>query len=113
MLFIKTVNLAIRFLLELCVLAALGYGGFHFGAGSLITKLALGIGSPLLIAILWGTFIAPKATLLLPEPYRFILECLIFGAASSALYLVGETNLAMILGVLFLINRIQLSIWKQ
>lgn len=110
--FIKSVNLAIRFLLELCALASLGYWGFQVGK-SAYTKFVFGIGSPLLLAILWGTFIAPKASLKLPEPYRFMLEFVIFGAASFALYFVDKTILAIILGMVFIINRILLIVWKQ
>jgi len=109
---IKTVNLAIRFLLELCALISLGYWGFHVGS-SVYTKFLFGIGSPLLLAILWGTFIAPKASLKLPEPYRFILELIIFAVASFALYVADKTILAIILGIVFVINRILLIIWKQ
>ncbi|MGG2093356.1 YrdB family protein [Bacillus sp. S13(2024)] len=110
--FIKSVNLAIRFLLELCAIASLGYWGFQVGE-SAYTKFVFGIGSPLLLAILWGAFIAPKASLKLPEPYRFILELIIFGAASFALYFVDKPILAIILGMVFIINRILLIIWKQ
>ncbi|MGG0238133.1 YrdB family protein [Bacillus rhizoplanae] len=109
---IKSVNLAIRFLLELCALASLGYWGFQVGK-SVYTKFVFGIGSPLLFAILWGTFIAPKASLKLPEPYKFLLELVIFGVTSSALYFVDKTILAIILGMVFIINRILLMIWKQ
>ncbi|MFJ8526695.1 YrdB family protein [Bacillus sp. NPDC094106] len=110
--FIKSVNLAIRFLLELCALASLSYWGFQVGE-SVYTKFIFGIGSPLLFAILWGTFIAPKASLKLPEPYRFILEFIIFGVASSALYVVDKTILAIILGMVFIINRLLIITWKQ
>src|SRR5215211_3227281 len=46
---VKFVNLALRFLLELCALVALGYWSFKGGGGP-IMKLALGIGAPLLAA---------------------------------------------------------------
>ncbi|HEX6711657.1 MAG TPA: DUF2568 domain-containing protein [Rubrobacter sp.] len=39
-------NLARAFLLELCALAALGYWGVSVGGG-LVTKRALGLGTPL------------------------------------------------------------------
>ena len=64
---VKIANLALRFLLEVCALVALGYWGFKTG-GSLITKLALGIGAPLLAAVLWGTFVAPAQWWRCQEP---------------------------------------------
>ena len=43
---IKSANLALRFLLELCALVAFGYWGFQTGQG-LLLKIGLGIGVPL------------------------------------------------------------------
>ena len=62
-------NLALRFLLELCALVALGYWGFHTDRGMGL-KLVLGIGAPLLAAVIWGTFVAPKASVQLPGALR-------------------------------------------
>jgi Protein of unknown function (DUF2568) len=47
---IKGANLALRFLLELCALGALGYSGFKAG-NTTIAKIALGVGVPLVAAI--------------------------------------------------------------
>ncbi len=58
---LKMLNLAVRFLLELCMYAAVGYWGFKT-QNSWLMKIFLGIGLPVLIAVLWGTFLAPKAT---------------------------------------------------
>jgi len=44
---IKSANLALRFLLELCALVALAYWGFQTGRG-LIVKIGLGMGAPLI-----------------------------------------------------------------
>jgi quinol-cytochrome oxidoreductase complex cytochrome b subunit len=57
---IKSLNVAVRFLLEICVLVSVGYWGFKTGSGWFL-KILLGIGAPFLIAIIWGTFGAPKA----------------------------------------------------
>ena len=110
--FIKPINLAIRFFLELCALASLCYWGFQFWE-SVYVKFIFCIGSPLLFAIIWGIFIAPKASLKLPEPYRFILEIILFGVTSVALYVVEQTTLAIILGMVFIINRTLIIVWKQ
>lgn len=60
MILLQYTNLAIRFLLELCALATLGYWGFHTGQGFLL-RLGLGLGSPLALAVLWGMFGSPNA----------------------------------------------------
>jgi hypothetical protein len=50
---IKGANLALRFLLELCALGALGYWGFKTGNGTL-AKRGFGVGAPLVAAVVWG-----------------------------------------------------------
>ena len=45
----KVANLGLRFALELCTLAALGYWGFRTGSGPLM-KLVLGLGAPVVAA---------------------------------------------------------------
>src|SRR5262245_19782947 len=102
---IKAANLAVRFLLELCVLAAVGYWGFQTGQG-LILKLILGLGAPLLVAVFWGIFLAPASSRRVAEPWRFLLEVVVFGLAVAALATTGHATLAWALGLTFLINRI-------
>ena len=58
-------NLTVAFLLELCALAALGYWGLRTASGP-ATKAALGIGAPLLAAVLWRLFAAPRAPVSIP-----------------------------------------------
>ncbi len=57
---IKGANLLLRFLLELCALGALGYWGFKSGSAT-STKVVLGVGAPLVAAVVWGTFLSPIA----------------------------------------------------
>lgn len=49
--------LGVRFVLELCAVCALGYWGLQTGQNGLM-KILLGLGAPLLAAIVWGTFVA-------------------------------------------------------
>lgn len=98
------VNLALAFGLELCALAALGYWGTHTGGGPL-AKTALGIGAPLLAAVLWGLFAAPKAAISVP-PVKFAVEVLVFGSATMALYAAGHRALAAALAILVVGNSI-------
>jgi hypothetical protein len=59
---IKTVDLLIRFLLELCILLIFGYWGFKTGSQGL-SKVFLGVGVPLASAVIWGTFFCPQSRL--------------------------------------------------
>ena len=79
---IKGANLALRFLLELCALVALGYWGFKTGSGAL-AKIALGIGTPFVAAIVWGVFVAARAPVALPGVVVLLLQALVFGSAAA------------------------------
>jgi hypothetical protein len=66
------------------MLAALGYWGFKTG-DSAATQWLLGIGAPALAAVVWGAFIAPKATVKVPPAAWIGLQVIVFGAAAIAL----------------------------
>ena len=91
----KAINLGVRFLLELSALVALGYWGFTTGDG-LAARIGLGIGAPLTAAIIWGTFVAPKARNRLADPLRHVPELLVFGSAVAALFATGHGVLAWV-----------------
>ncbi|MDQ6660257.1 MAG: YrdB family protein [Chloroflexota bacterium] len=101
---IKSVNLALRFLLELCAVAALAYWGFQSGSG-LIMKIILGVGVPLLTVVIWAIFVASNAAVHLPEPIPFVLGLIILGLAAAAL--------AVVFGVIVVINAVLMVIWGQ
>jgi hypothetical protein len=109
---IKYVNLALRFLLEICALLALGYWGFHTGK-SLILKIVLGIGTPLMVAIVWGMFGSPGAPVKLSASFHLLLEFIIFGLPVVALYVAGKPGLSLVFGLTVVINRSLMYIWKQ
>ncbi len=109
---IKAGNLGVRFLLELCMLAALGYWGFHT-ARDVIGKLAVGIGVPLLVAILWGVFLAPASSMRLEGPLYLILEVAIFGVAAAALSATGHPALAWTFVLIAVLNKVLMVISGQ
>ena len=84
-------SLALRFALELAALAALAVWGAKTGDGT-AAKLALGIGTPLAAAVLWGLFVAPRATYDIPAA-RAAGQVLVFGAAALALVALGRPAL--------------------
>lgn len=91
------------FLMELCALAAFSYWGFHLNYGWFL-KLLFGIGTPLLVAIFWGAFIAPKANFPVIIPVRIILQLIVFALATASLYFSGNSKLAVIYGVVVMIG---------
>ena len=90
---LAALNLLIRFLLELCMLGAVAYWGFETGDNA-VTKALLGIGTPLLMAVVWGVFISPKAAFgLRPVPW-VALQAVLFGIAAIALATFASPALA-------------------
>ncbi len=110
---LKLLNLGLRFLLELCILVIFGYWGFKTGGNSTLLKFLLGMGSPILFAAVWGIFLAPKSSMQLGEPWKFLLELIVFGLTGWALYSTGKTNLTITFGVIYLLNKILMIIWRQ
>lgn len=109
---LKYANLALRFLLEICALAALGYWGFNIKR-RLIIKFALGVGAPLLAAVVWGMFVAPYSSYSSHKLLKLFLEVFILGSAAVALYFSEQPYKAMVFGVLVIVNRILMHIWGQ
>ena len=98
MLPVKSLNLGLRFLLELGALAALGYWGWQFGIAG-FARVLLAAVTPLLAASLWGRFIAPKASNRLEDPIRAGVEVIFFGAATAALATTGAITIAAAFGM--------------
>lgn len=65
---IKVINEIFSFFLELAMLAAFAYGGFHFGDNR-VMHYFLGIGIPVLVIIFWAKYMAPKAVSRLSIPW--------------------------------------------
>ena len=109
---IKSANLALRFLLELCALAALAYWGFQTGR-VLSAKIGLCIGAPLLAVVVWAMLVAPNAAVHLPGLVPFVLGLVILGLAAVALAAAGHPYLAVIFGAIVVINAALMLVWGQ
>jgi hypothetical protein len=99
------VNEALAFLMELLALAALAWWGAVTGSG-LFLSLLLGIGLPLVAAVLWGATASPKARVRLPLAYVLAVKAVVFGAAMLALDGLGHRTLAILYGVLAAANTV-------
>ena len=104
-------NLMVAFLLELCALGALGYWGVRAG-GVPVAKAALGIGAPLLAAVLWGLFAAPRAPASVPI-MGLVVKLLVFGSAAAGLYATGHRALAAAFALLVVANAILVRTSRQ
>ena len=95
-------NYGLRFMLELSVLAALGYWGFVKFDGAV--QWLFGLGAPLIAASVWGTFVAPKASRPTVDPVRLLLEVAVFGSGVAALLAAGSTALALVFAALVVVH---------
>ena len=93
----QRLSLGLRVLMEVGVVLALGYWGFHTGHGT-GPKLLLGIGAPLLGFGFWGAvdFHSRRHA----EVMRLIQELAISGLAALACYATGQRALGIALGAL-------------
>ncbi len=96
-------TLTVRFLLELAALAALGWWGVRTGDTAL-AKIALGAGAPMVAAVVWGLFVAPKATFAVPRAVHVALQVLVLGGAVVALLAMRETAAAGVLAATTVAN---------
>lgn len=109
---LKGINLLVRFLLELCLLAAVGYWGFKTHSGREM-KIVFGIGLPILIAVLWGLFVAPRATYPLTGISYLAVELILLGSGAVALFASGKPTLGWVYTITAIVNKVLLVLWKQ
>lgn len=105
---LEGILLAIRFGLELGALLALGYWGFTTGEGP-IAETVLGLGAPLLAAVIWGLFVSPRAKLGTPVR-QALFEALVFGGAVLALVHAGQVWSAIAFGGVALADSVLLRV---
>ncbi len=109
---LKGINLGVRFLLELCMLAAVGYWGFKTHS-SWAMKILFGIGLPLLIAVIWGYFMAPRSAHRLSGIPFTIMDFILLGSGAVVLYASGQPTLAWIYAAVLVISEILRLVWRQ
>ena len=116
-------NLALRFLLELLTLVAVGaWGARQSDSG---WRYLLMIGLPLILAAAWGTFAVPddpsrsgQAPVVTPGMVRLVLEALFFASGVAAVFALGYPKagwlFGLVIGVHYLASydRIQ-WLWSQ
>jgi hypothetical protein len=99
---LRGLNLAVRFALELCAIAALFYWGTQTASG-LVSWLLAFAAAGLFVAV-WGTLLAPRARRRLPMQARVPLELVLFGLAAAALAVAGPVWLGVLFGAVAVVN---------
>ena len=91
----RPANDALRFFLELSALAAVAYWGWTEPHGAL--RWVLVVAAPLAVSVVWGRWMAPRSTKRVGDPWRLIIELLVFGSAGAALARADQPTLAVVL----------------
>jgi hypothetical protein len=112
MMILKYVNLALAFALELAMLAAYAFWGFGAVENTLL-RIILGVGIPLIVAGIWGMYMAPRAAKPVTPQVKLVLLLVLFGGAALALAAAGQITLAAIFAALVVINQVLLRVWQQ
>jgi hypothetical protein len=107
----RPLNLALKFVLELAALAAFGYWGASVADGA--TAVLVAIGLPVAVAVLWGTFAAPRARRRLPLRMRAPFELGVFALAALALWAAGSPTLALAFAAVAAVNALLLTGFGQ
>ena len=102
----KELNLGVRFLLELCLLAVLAYAGLR-------VNVVVSIAAPLVAAVLWGVFISPKARVPLPTAAWVAVQVVLFGAAAVGLILAGKALLGVLFAIAVAVNLALVLFWGR
>jgi hypothetical protein len=108
---LQQLNLALKFLLELAALAAFGLWGASIADGAAAVLLAIGL--PAAVAVLWGTFAAPRARRRLPLRLRAPFELGVFALAALALWRAESATLALAFAAVALVNALLLTAYDQ
>ena len=109
---VKSINLALRFVLELGALAGLAYWGWQTGSNP-ITRVLPAVVAPLAAAGFWGRFIAPKAPQRLRDPVRAAVEIVVFGGATAAIVVAGAAATGAVFGIAAAISLVLMFLFGQ
>jgi hypothetical protein len=100
---VATVNLGLRFGVELATFASLGYRGASV-SGPMALRTLLAVGAPLVAVGAWARWLAPRAPRRLTGASGFAVELSIFAAATWGLVTSGMGRFGLIYGSLAVIN---------
>jgi hypothetical protein len=107
----KQLNIALSFVLEIAMLAAYAYWGYHAVTGPL--RWLLAVAAPLLAAVLWGLFLAPRARRRLGSTAGIVVSAVLFLLAGLALVASAQPALGAAMLIAAVVNRTLLAVWKQ
>lgn len=106
---IRGLALTIRFVLELAAIGVVGWWGFALDSPAVVRVIA-GLAAPLVVIVVWGVVVSPRARFGNPGWRREIVEALVWLTAVGTLVEMGHPVLAGLFALLVLADRIALRI---
>jgi hypothetical protein len=100
---VATVNLVLRFGVELGGVVALGYWGATTPSGALERGL-LGLGAPVLLIVVWALVAAPRADNELSPAQRKLIGTGLLLLTAGALAAAGQVEPAVVFGSVIAVN---------
>lgn len=98
----------VRFIAELGMLAGAGVWAWNAVDGG--WRWVAVVAAPVVLGVIWGLFLSPKAKVPIPEPWRVVVETVLFGAVAAGLASVGFGAWGVALFVLWAADRIALRL---
>ena len=98
------VNDFVALIVEIATLALLAAAGWQADASTFV-RIVLAVGLPVIAAVLWGLFAAPRARIS-SAPLRLATKVLVLGAGVVAGFLVLPLTLAVIVAVVVVANTV-------
>ncbi len=109
---LKSANAVLAFLLEIAMLAALGFAGW---AATPIwwLRYILMIGLPAIAIVLWAVWAAPRSARRLPLAGLVLFKTLMFGVTTFLLWASMQNAAALLFGVIAAVHLLLVLTFKQ
>ncbi|QLQ10594.1 MAG: YrdB family protein [Nocardioidaceae bacterium] len=107
----RSLNLAVKFLLELAAFASLAYWGWH--VGNTVAGVVLAVMAPAVAIAVWARYAAPRSPTRLPIRRRVPLELGVFLLSAVALAVSGHPFLAAIFVLVIAVNALGTTLYRQ
>lgn len=101
----------VRFLLELCGIAAVAFWGYSAVDGP--ARWLLAIGAPVALVVVWAVAIAPGAQNPIPQDLRVLLGSGLLLVAAGLLFAAGQGVPAIVLAVVVILDTVAMFLLRQ
>jgi hypothetical protein len=109
---INGVNMVVTFLLELAMLAAYGFGGYELSSNTIV-RWVLAVLFPVIVGVLWGVFLSPKASITLPYAVKLAGRFILMIGGALILWSAHLTVLATIYTIALVVSIVLTLTSKQ